>query len=264
MRLDFLRSERLPNIWCPGCGNGIVLRALLEAVGQLQLDPDKIVLVSGIGCSSRAPAYTAFDNVHTLHGRAIPTATGIKLANPDLTVIVLTGDGDCSAIGGNHLIHAARRDVDITIVVFNNYNYGMTGGQASPLTPAASITTTTPGGNMDRPFDLVSLATGAGATYVARSGVYFTKHLVDHLRKAISHKGFSLLDAVAQCPTYYGRFNRKGSAGQMITSQKDWMVLKSVADKKKPEELAGKVVIGEFVNIIGTRQTDPGAAKEQS
>ncbi len=264
MRLDFLRSERLPNIWCPGCGNGIVLRALLEAISQLQLDPDKVVLVSGIGCSSRAPAYTAFDNVHTLHGRAIPTATGIKLANPDLSVIVLTGDGDCSAIGGNHLIHAARRDVDITVVVFNNYNYGMTGGQASPLTPAASITTTTPSGNMDRPFDLVNLATGAGATYVARSGIYFTKHLVDHLRKAISHRGFSLVDAVAQCPTYYGRFNRKGSAGQMITSQKDWMVLKNVADKKNPEELAGKVVIGEFVNIIGARQADIDAAKEQS
>lgn len=264
MRLDLLRSERLPNIWCPGCGNGIVLHALLEAIDQLQLDLDKVVLVSGIGCSSRAPAYTAFDNVHTLHGRAIPTATGIKLANPDLTVIVLTGDGDSSAIGGNHLIHAARRDVDITVVVFNNYNYGMTGGQASPLTPASSITTTTPNGNMDRPFDLVNLAAGAGATYVARSGVYFTKHLVDHLKKAIAHKGFSLVDAVAQCPTYFGRFNRKGSAGQMITSQKDWMVLKSIAEKKTSDELAGKVVIGEFVNIDHRPPANTAVAKEQS
>ena len=264
MRHDFLRSERLPNIWCPGCGNGIVLRALLEAIDQLQLDPDKVVLVSGIGCSSRAPAYTAFDNVHTLHGRAIPVATGIKLANPDLTVIVVTGDGDVSAIGGNHLIHAARRDVNITVVVFNNYNYGMTGGQASPLTPTSSITTTTPNGNLDRPFDLVKLAAGAGATYVARSGIYFTKHLVDHLKKAIAHDGFSLVDAVAQCPTYFGRFNKKGSAGQMVTSQKDWMVLKSVAEKKTPEELAKKVIIGEFVNIERHALVSAAAPKKQA
>ncbi|MDO9099194.1 MAG: thiamine pyrophosphate-dependent enzyme [Caldisericota bacterium] len=249
MKMSNLRSERLPNIWCPGCGNGIVLRSLLESVEQLGLDTDKIVVVSGIGCSSRAPAYTNFDNVHTLHGRAIPVATGIKLANPDLTVIVLTGDGDSSAIGGNHLIHAARRDVDITVIVFNNFNYGMTGGQASPLTPVASVTTTTPGGNTDRPFDLVNLTAGAGATYVARTGIYFTKHMLDHLKKAIAHRGFSLVDVIAQCPTYFGRFNRKGDAGQMIVSQKDWLVLKSVADKKSPQELAGKIVIGEFVNI---------------
>jgi len=132
------------------------------------------------------------------------------------------------------------------------------------LTPASSVTTTTPNGNMDRPFDLVNLAAGAGATYVARSGVYFTKHLVDHLKKAIAHKGFSLVDAVAQCPTYFGRFNRKGSAGQMITSQKDWMVLKSVAEKKTPDELVGKVIIGEFVNIDRRPQTDAAVAKEQS
>lgn len=264
MRSDFLRLERLPDIWCPGCGNGVALRALLEAIEQLNLDPDKVVLVSGIGCSSRAPAYTAFDNVHTLHGRAIPVATGIKLANPELTVIVVTGDGDASAIGGNHLIHAARRDIDITVVVFNNYNYGMTGGQASPLTPSSSITTTTPSGNLDRPFDLVNLAAGAGATYVARSGIYFTKHLVDHLKKAIAHEGFSLVDTVVQCPTYYGRFNKRGNAAQMLVSQKDWMVLKSVAEKKTPEQLAGKVIIGEFVNI--DRHAPPAAAtvKEQA
>ncbi|MCE5192980.1 MAG: thiamine pyrophosphate-dependent enzyme [Candidatus Cryosericum sp.] len=264
MKLDALRSERLPNIWCPGCGNGIVLRALLEAIDQLKLDPDKVVLVSGIGCSSRAPAYTAFDNVHTLHGRAIPVATGIKLANPDLTVIVVTGDGDSSAIGGNHLIHAARRDVDITVIVFNNFNYGMTGGQGSPLTPVSSITTTAPNGTLDRPFDLVNLAAGAGATYVARSGIYFTKHMVDHIRKAIAHHGFSLVDAVAQCPTYFGRFNKKGSAGQMLVSQKDWMVLKSVADKKTPEELVGKTVIGEFVNIERNPAQSGEAPKEQA
>ncbi len=263
MRYDYLRSERLPNIWCPGCGNGIILHSLLEAVEQLDLDPDKVVLVSGIGCSSRAPAYTNFDNVHTLHGRAIPTATGIKLANPSLTVIVLTGDGDGTAIGGNHLIHAARRDVDITVVVFNNFNYGMTGGQASPLTPLSSFTTTTPNGNLDRPFDLVNLATGAGATYVARSGVYFTKHLTDHLKKAIQHKGFSLVDVISQCPTYFGRFNKKGTPGKMIVAQKDWLILKSVADKKPPEELAGKMVIGEFVNMErNTAQTTaPGEQK---
>ncbi len=263
MRYDYLRSERLPNIWCPGCGNGIILHSLLEAIDQLDLDPDKVVLVSGIGCSSRAPAYTNFDNVHTLHGRAIPVATGIKLANPSLTVIVLTGDGDSSAIGGNHLIHAARRDVDITVVIFNNFNYGMTGGQASPLTPLSSFTTTTPNGNLDRPFDLVNLAAGAGATYVARSGVYFTKHLTDHLKKAIHHTGFSLVDVISQCPTYFGRFNKKGTAGKMIVSQKDWLVLKSVADKKTSEELTGKTIIGEFVNIERTVSQPATASREQ-
>ena len=140
----------------------------------------------------------------------------------------------------------------------------MTGGQASPLTPSSSITTTTPNGNLDRPFDLVNLAAGAGATYVARSGIYFTKHLVDHLRKAIAHEGFSLVDAIAQCPTYFGRFNKKGSAGQMVTSQKDWMVLKSVAAKKTPEELSGKTIIGEFVNIERHAPAGAATSKEQA
>ncbi|MCE5196042.1 MAG: thiamine pyrophosphate-dependent enzyme, partial [Negativicutes bacterium] len=169
---EFLREDKMPHIWCPGCGNGIVMQQVLRAIEELGLDVDKIVLVSGIGCSSRATGYLDFNTLHTTHGRALAFATGVKYANPELTVIVLTGDGDCTAIGGNHLIHACRRNIDLTTVVFNNSIYGMTSGQFSPMTPTGSYATTAPYGNIDRNFDLCKLGQAAGATYVARSTTY--------------------------------------------------------------------------------------------
>ncbi|MBE3588370.1 MAG: 2-oxoacid:ferredoxin oxidoreductase subunit beta, partial [Thermoanaerobacteraceae bacterium] len=191
-----LRSDRFPHIWCPGCGNGIVLAALVRAIEELDLNPDKTVVVSGIGCSSRAAGYLDFNTLHTTHGRALAFATGIKLARPELAVFVLMGDGDAAAIGGNHFIHAARRNIDLTAVVFNNNIYGMTGGQFSPLTPTDKRATTAPYGNMERSFDLAELARAAGATYVARATTYHATMLEKFIVAGAKNKGFSVIEAV--------------------------------------------------------------------
>ena len=170
-------NSALPHIWCPGCGHGILLGSILRAIDKLQLEQDKTIIVSGIGCSSRASGYMNFNTVHTAHGRALPFATGIKLAHPELNVIVITGDGDATAIGGNHFIHACRRNIDLTTIIFNNSIYGMTGGQASPLTPHGAFATTAPYGQLDRPFDIAALAIAAGSTYVARGTAYHAMQL---------------------------------------------------------------------------------------
>ncbi|SFB04956.1 thiamine pyrophosphate-dependent enzyme [Clostridium frigidicarnis] len=213
---QYLRKENLPHIWCAGCGNGIILSALVEAIDSLDIDKDKVCIVSGIGCSSRAAQYMKFDTVHTLHGRAIPYATGIKLANPELKVIVITGDGDCAAIGGNHLIHGCRRNIDLNIIVFNNNIYGMTGGQCSPTTPLNARTTTTEEGNISRDFDICKLSEAAGATYVARSTVAHYKHLVSMIKQSFENKGFSIVEALTTCPVQYGRRNKLGKPSDMI------------------------------------------------
>jgi 2-oxoglutarate ferredoxin oxidoreductase subunit beta len=244
----YFRMDKLPHIWCPGCGHGIVTRSLVEAIDQLNLDPEKVCIVSGIGCSSRAPGYLNFNTLHTTHGRAIAFATGIKLANPDLKVIVISGDGDASAIGGNHLIHAARRNIDITTVVYNNNIYGMTGGQYSPTTPKGEKGTTAPYGNIDNNFDLCKLAQGAGATFTGRSTVYHAKMLTDLIRKGIENKGFSFVESRSLCPTYYGRKNKKGSVVDMMNYLKDNAVMQAKADKMTEEEMASKFVIGELYN----------------
>ena len=186
----YMRSDKFPHMWCPGCGHGIIMRSIIEAIDRLGLEKDKVCVVSGIGCSSRAPGYMDFNTLHTTHGRALPFATGIKLANPDLHVIVVSGDGDSSAIGGNHLIHAARRNIDITTIVFNNNIYGMTGGQYSPTTPTNYFGTTAPYGNIDRSFDIAQLAGAAGATYTARSTVFHVPQLTNYIEKALNKKGF--------------------------------------------------------------------------
>lgn len=245
----YFREGNLPHIWCPGCSHGIVTRALVKAIDDLNLDKDNTVIVSGIGCSSRAPGYLDFNTVHTTHGRAIAFATGIKLSKPHLDVIVITGDGDATAIGGNHLIHAARRNIDLTVVVFNNNIYGMTGGQYSPTTPNQAFGTTAPYGNIDQPFDIVNLAAGAGATYVARGTAYHTNQLINYLKKAIQHKGFSLIDAVCACPTYYGRKNKTGTATQMMSWMKETFVDKNAFDKLPEDKKQGKLLYGEYVNI---------------
>ena len=242
----YMREERLPHIWCAGCGHGILLRDVAQAIDDLGLDKKDVVVVSGIGCSSRAAGYMNMDTLHTTHGRAIAFATGIKLAKPRLKVVVLTGDGDAAAIGGNHLIHAARRNIDMTVVVFNNNIYGMTGGQFSPTTPTGEFATTAPYGSIDPDFDIPKLAEAAGATYTARGTAYHVPQTVKLIRDAIAHEGFSVVECVSVCPTYYGRKNKKGDAVEMLKWQRDNAVPVSKAADMPPEDLAGKLVYGEL------------------
>ncbi len=240
----FRQTKKFPHVWCAGCGNGIVLGSILRAIAELELDPDKICIVSGIGCSSRLPVYVNFNTLHTEHGRAVAFATGLKFARPDLHVIVITGDGDCTAIGGNHFIHACRRNIDITTIIFNNFIYGMTGGQFSPTTPMDNKATTAPYGNIEQAFDICKLAEAAGATFVARATAYHTKLLDNMIRDGISHKGYSVVEAVVQCPTYFGRFNAIRNPLDMLLWQKDHAVNIKAAAKMKPEDLEGKFLIG--------------------
>ncbi len=241
-----MRVNRLPHIWCPGCGHGILMRDVAQAIVNLELDPDKVVIVSGIGCSSRAAGYMNYNTLHTTHGRAIAFATGVKLANPELTVIVITGDGDATAIGGNHLIHACRRNIDLTVVVFNNSIYGMTGGQYSPLTPHGEKGTTAPYGNIDYNFDIPALSEAAGATFTGRCSAYHVNQAVKLIEDAITHKGFSIIEGMSVCPTYYGRKNKKGDSVAMLNCQKNICIDKNVAEKLPPEKLEGKILTGEL------------------
>lgn len=251
-----MRTDRLPHIWCPGCGHGIMMRSIAVAIEELNLDKDKVCIVSGIGCSSRASGYMDFNTLHTTHGRALAFATGVKFANPDLHVIVVSGDGDASAIGGNHLIHACRRNIDITTIIFNNNIYGMTGGQFSPTTPMGDKGTTAPFGNIDKSFDICKLAEGAGATYVARSTAYHAKQMTEFVKKGIQHKGFSLIEGMSTCPTYYGRKNKKGGAVELLEGLKDTFIDIKVKDKLSPEKLEGKLFMGEFKNTIEPEYND--------
>ncbi|MEW6244158.1 MAG: 2-oxoacid:ferredoxin oxidoreductase subunit beta [Bacillota bacterium] len=242
----YLRDQALPHIWCAGCGHGTVLGCLLRAIQKAGLDQDKTVIVSGIGCSSRATGYMNFDTLHTTHGRALAFATGIKLARPELKVIVITGDGDAAAIGGNHLIHAARRNVGITTVCFNNYIYGMTSGQYSPSTPTGSLATTSPYGSIDIPFDLSRLVQAAGGAYVARATTYHVNLLINLIAEALRVDGFSFVEALSQCPTYFGRRNRRGTAVDMLTWFRDNSVNVKAVSKLPPEQLEGKIIVGEL------------------
>ncbi|MCL1992323.1 MAG: 2-oxoacid:ferredoxin oxidoreductase subunit beta [Spirochaetes bacterium] len=244
--LQYFRQHKLPHIWCAGCGHGTVINAFATVAAKLGLDKNNTAIVSGIGCSSRAPGYLDFDTLHTAHGRALAFATGVKHAKPEMNVIVVMGDGDCAAIGGNHFIHAARRNIDITTIVMNNSIYGMTSGQFSPMTPKGMAGTTAPYGNVERAFDFTKLSIGAGATYVAKTTSYHIKMLQDLIEKAILHKGFSVVEAIVQCPTYYGRRNKIGSAVDMLNHFKDRAVNVKAAEKMTPEQLAGKFLIGEL------------------
>jgi 2-oxoglutarate ferredoxin oxidoreductase subunit beta len=245
----YFRENRLPHIWCPGCGHGTVTGALVRTIAKLKLDKNKVVVVSGIGCSSRAPGYLDFDTLHTTHGRALAFATGIKLSRPELKVIVMTGDGDCAAIGGNHFIHAARRNIEITTIVMNNNIYGMTSGQYSPMTPKGMLGTTAPYGNVERSFDLAKLAIAAGATYVGRSTAYHVTLLEDLIEKALLNHGFSMVEAITQCPTYLGRKNKIGTAVDMLNWFKERAVNVKAAAVMSPEKLEGKFLIGELYNV---------------
>jgi 2-oxoglutarate ferredoxin oxidoreductase subunit beta len=214
-----LRSAK--TLWCPGCSNGTITRALIDAIIGLELDPAKVVVVAGIGCSGRISAYLDYSTVHTAHGRALAVATGVKAADPSLEVIVAMGDGDSSAIGGNHLIHAARRNIDLTALVFNNSIYGMTGGQMSPTTFLGDRSTTSVYGNIEQAFDVCELAKAAGGTYVARATSYDYRRLTRCIAGGMRHRGFSLVEAMVACPTYYGRQNGSADPLAMLLRQRD-------------------------------------------
>jgi 2-oxoglutarate ferredoxin oxidoreductase subunit beta len=264
--IKYLRKDRLPHIFCSGCGNGIVLNSFFKGMEKAELSFDNIAMVSGIGCSSRIPGYVNCDSLHTTHGRAIGFATGLKLGNPNLDIVVFTGDGDAAAIGGNHLIHAARRNINLNVICINNNIYGMTGGQISPTSPKDSYGTTAPYGSKDKPFDLSELVVAAGATYVARWTTAHALQLVNAINKALLNPGFSFVEVVSQCPTYYGRKNKLKTPVDMIRMFKDSSVNKRRADNMTDEELHGKIIVGEFVNTIRSEFSDEllKLSKEQS
>ncbi len=230
---DYIRERFFPHMWCPGCGHGIVLNSLVRAVEMLGLSKNELVMVSGIGCSSRISGYVDFHSLHTIHGRALAFATGVKLSKPQLSVIVPMGDGDALSIGGNHFIHAARRNINITALVMNNRIYGMTGGQYSPLSGVGIMATTAPHRSIDNAFDCVELAKAAGATFVARTTVAHVDQLSDLIKKAIAHEGFSMVEIFSQCPTYFGRKNKQGGAVDMLKMFKE--ITTPVGSKKKQD-----------------------------
>ena len=251
-----LRSKFMPHIWCPGCGHGIIMHAILRALADLKIPQDQICISSGIGCSSRMPGYIDACTLHTAHGRSLAFATGVKMANPALTIVNVMGDGDGTAIGGNHFIHACRRNIGITAVVMNNNIYGMTGGQASPTTPEGAFASTAPYGAIDPTFDICKLAEGAGATFVARATVAQPAMCEQILKKAILHqkKGFAVVELVSFCHTQFGRKNKRSRPMDNINYLKDNSVMKAKADTMTAEELKGKIIIGEFVNIEDARE----------
>jgi 2-oxoglutarate ferredoxin oxidoreductase subunit beta len=254
--MKYLRTDRLPNIFCAGCGNGIIMNTFFNAMELAEIDFDNLALVSGIGCSSRVPGYIKSDSLHTTHGRPIAFATGLKLANPELDVVVFTGDGDAAAIGGNHLIHGSRRNIDITVICINNSIYGMTGGQISPTSPTGSYGSTAPFGAIENPFNLAELTKAAGATYVARWTTAHPVQLSNSIKKGLKNKGFSFIEAVSQCPTYFGRKNKMKTAVEMMHWMKDQSVLKRKAETLNETELEGKLIIGEFQDKIEPEFTD--------
>ena len=246
----FLRQDRLPHIWCSGCGLGTALNCFLGALIKSKLDTDKVAVVSGIGCSGRVAGYVNMDSFHTTHGRAIPFATGLKLANPALKVVVFSGDGDLIAIGGNHFIHAARRNMDMTVICVNNFIYGMTGGQLAPTTPTTARTSTSPTGNRDHPFNLAYLAAASGAAYVARWTTLHVRRLERALTEALLKPGFSFVEIISPCPTLYGRLNKQKSGLEQMQYYKGSSVIQHGADPRQADiALNGQIVVGKFVDL---------------
>jgi 2-oxoglutarate ferredoxin oxidoreductase subunit beta len=245
---QYVRTDRLPHIWCSGCGIGIAMRAMIEALSQCDVRLDDVVIVSGIGCSGRVAGYAKMDSFHTTHGRAIPFATGLKLANPKLKVIVFSGDGDLFAIGGNHFIHAARRNMDMTVICVNNFIYGMTGGQAGSTTPPHARTTTTPYGNFEPPFNLPHLAMACGAVYVARWTTYHVVQLIQAMKEAIAKRGFSFVEAISPCPTVFGSRNEipTGLAAMKFFKQNSERIRDGFDVAEAGIELGGKIKVGRF------------------
>ena len=237
----------LVTAFCPGCGDGILLGLILRAIDELEINIDDMLFVSGIGCAGWIPSpnFNA-DTLHALHGRTIPFATGAKMFNPKLKVMVISGDGDLADIGGNHLIHGARRNIDLTVILANNFLYGMTGGQVACTTPQGAFTMTTTEGNPYRPFDLCKLVDAAGASYVARYSVTQPLPLISSIKKALQTKGFSFIEVISPCPTQFGRRNQLGTPADMILSLMDMCITREEAAGLSPEELEEKIITGEF------------------
>jgi 2-oxoglutarate ferredoxin oxidoreductase subunit beta len=245
---EFLREEVKSTPFCPGCGHGILLGLILRAIDRLALDMKRMLFVSGIGCAAWIPSpHFRADTLHTLHGRALAFATGAKLVNPDLHVMVISGDGDLSSIGGNHLIHAARRNIDLTVVCANNMVYGMTGGQVAPTTPTGALSATTPMGNPHRPFDLARLVKAAGGAYVARGSVARPYDLVDYIARAIETPAFSFVEALSPCPTQFGRRNRLDSPSEAFDHLNRMCDSRSALDSEAPLD-GSNLVLGEFTD----------------
>ena len=247
---ELLRTERLPHIWCPGCGLGTALSCFTSALMRTDLDLDKVAIVSGIGCTGRVAGYLRLDGFHTTHGRALPFATGLKLANDGLKVIVFSGDGDLIAIGGNHFIHAARRNMDITVICANNFIYGMTGGQVGPTTPTGATASTSPWGNLEHPFNVPNLAAAAGATYIARWTALHARRLEKSIHRALLKPGFTVVEVISPCPTAFGRANRKVYGRDMMEFYHENSVIRHGAHPEDVDiDLGGQIVCGEFVDI---------------
>ena len=249
----YLRMERLPHIWCPGCGLGLILNCFIRSLLRSGLNLDKVAVVSGIGCTGRAAGYMKLDSFHTTHGRAIPFATGLKLANPGLKVVVFSGDGDLVSIGGNHLIHAARRNIDMTVVCVNNFIYGMTGGQLGPTTPLTARTTTTRMGNIEEPFNIPYLAAASGAVYVARWTTAHVTRLEKAITEALLKRGFSLVEVISPCPVYYGRMNKQATGLEQMKYYRDNSIIKPGINLTLVGiEFNGQIIVGKFVDIERT------------
>ncbi|MCJ2556316.1 MAG: thiamine pyrophosphate-dependent enzyme [Candidatus Thermoplasmatota archaeon] len=246
-----LRQDRLPHIWCPGCGLGSAMTCFAQAIERVDIPLKKQVLLSGIGCTGRIAGYVNVDSYHTTHGRAIPFATGLKIANPELCVTVFSGDGDLFAIGGNHFLHAARRNVDINVICVNNFNYGMTGGQQGPTTPVEAKTTTTRYGSFEHPFNLPYLAAAIGAVYVSRWTTLHCRHLEKSMEKALQKKGFTFIEIVSPCPTGFGRPNKLGEGLEELRYYREKSVIKNDASWDEMDlHMRGEepIVVGDFLD----------------
>jgi 2-oxoglutarate ferredoxin oxidoreductase subunit beta len=246
---DFLRMDRIPHIWCPGCGIGTVVTSFAEALKKSELDLDKVAVVSGIGCTGRVAGYVKFDSFHSTHGRAIPFATGLKLANPELKVVVFSGDGDIAGIGGNHLIHAARRNMDILVICVNNFNYAMTGGQVAATSPLNANLSTAPYGNFEYPFSLPYLVETCGATYVARWTALHIRRVTRSIQEALNKRGFSFIEVITPCVTLYARRNRLGDGLNLLKYYYDKSEIQHGADTRTLGiDYQGKLIVGKFVD----------------
>ena len=247
--MPFLRQDRIPHIWCPGCGIGTTVNCFTRALAESGLNLDQVAIVSGIGCTGRVAGYLNLDSFHTTHGRPIPFATGLKLANPNLKVVVYSGDGDLFAIGGNHFMHAARRNMDLMVVCVNNFTYGMTGGQVAPTTPLGATQTTMPYGNFENSFNLPYLADACGAVYVARWTIYHVKQLARAMKEGLAKKGFVFIEAMSPCPTLFSRRNRLGDGVDQLKYFKEKSVVKNGADTKEVGlTFQGEIPVGKFVD----------------
>ncbi len=247
----YLRQDKMPTLWCSGCGDGLVMKALIRALAELAWDRDNVAIVSGIGCSGRMTSYLDFNTLHTPHGRTLPYATGLKLAKPDSHIVIIAGDGDALAIGGNHFLHACRRNIDLTLIIINNFIYGLTGGQFSPTTPIGSYAQTSPDGALEPAFDAASVAIAAGATYVARSAVSNPRHISRMIAGGLTHRGMSVIEIISNCHVNFGRYNVSPEPEELIAWIGQRTVSQDMAQHLTEAELDGRLVVGVLHQVEG-------------